>query len=175
MSEPYIGEIRLIAFTFVPRNWAACDGQLLSISQNTALFSLLGTTYGGNGQTNFALPDLRGRLIVSAGQGPGLSDIIEGEAAGVESIALSVAQMPAHNHNLFASGVNASTNDPTAGGFAKPFISQRFQNLYQDTTNGQAHAQMIAAAGSGSPHENRAPFLTMMYIIALVGIFPSRP
>jgi microcystin-dependent protein len=174
MAEPFIAEIRLIAFTYPPRGWAECNGQILSIAQNTALFSLLGTTYGGNGVTNFALPDLRGRIIVGTGQGPGLSDILEGEVGGAESITLNAAQMTAHNHNLIANASNASTNDPAVGGFAKPFISQRFQNLYQDATNSQAHPQMISAVGSTTAHENRQPHLALIYIIALVGMFPPR-
>lgn len=174
MAEPFLGEIRLVAFTYAPRGWATCDGQIMSIAQNTALFSLLGTMYGGNGQSTFALPDLRGRVIVDAGQGPGLGAVVQGEVAGVEAVTLTGPQLPAHNHNLVADSANANSNDPTAGGFAKPFIAARFQNLYQDTTNAQANPQMIAPAGSNSAHENRQPHLTLMYVIALVGIFPPR-
>src|SRR5579862_4828879 len=139
MAEPFIGEIRLIAFTYAPRGWAECNGQLLPIQQNQALFSLLGTTYGGNGQTTFALPDLRGRVIVDPGQGNGLSDILEGAIGGLEAVTLQTSQMPAHNHNLVATASNATTNDPTAGMFAKPFITQRLQNLYHDTASSQAN------------------------------------
>ncbi|HVT12558.1 MAG TPA: tail fiber protein [Fimbriimonadaceae bacterium] len=174
MSAPFLGEIRLVAFNYAPLGWATCDGQILSIAQNTALFALLGTTYGGNGQSTFALPDLRGRVIVDAGQGPGLSNIVQGEAAGTESVTLNTVQMPAHNHELVAHSANATTNDPTAGGFAKPFIAARFQNLYRDGAETHANPQMIETVGSGSGHENRQPHLTLTYIIALEGIFPSR-
>lgn len=174
MSAPFLGEIRLVAFNYAPQGWATCDGQILSIAQNTALFSLLGTTYGGNGVNTFALPDLRGRVIVDPGQGPGLSNFVQGEVIGTESVTLTVPQMPAHNHNLVASAENANTNDPTTGTFAKPFIASRFQNLYQDSTNAQANPMMVNVGGSNFGHENRQPYLTLMYIIAMVGIFPSR-
>src|SRR3954454_5741331 len=112
MSDPFIGELRLFGFNFAPRNWATCDGQLMSISQNTALFSLLGTQYGGNGQTTFALPDLRGRVPKHAGQGPGLSTYTIGQVGGTETQTLSASQMPAHTHAVAASTDDATTSQP---------------------------------------------------------------
>src|SRR3712207_3315813 len=112
MSEPFIGEIRMVGFNFAPRGWATCDGQLLSIAQNTALFSLLGTTYGGNGQTTFALPDLRGRAALHQGQGPGLTNRVIGEASGTETVTLTTNQMPSHSHGVNANSGEAGTKSP---------------------------------------------------------------
>jgi microcystin-dependent protein len=166
MSEPFIGEIRLVGFTFEPRGWAFCDGRLVSIAQNTALFSLLGTTYGGNGSTNFALPDLRGRVAVGFGQGPGQPNVIQGETGGQASVTLTASQIPAHSHALPASTGAQTTNRPTN---AYPAAG----NSYSSTQNAQL--QPTGASGGNQPHENRPPFLGMNYIIALEGIFPSRP
>src|SRR5262245_2996958 len=118
MSQPYIGEIRMVGFNFAPLGWALCNGQLLAISQNTALFSLLGTTYGGNGQTTFALPDLRGRIPIHQGQGPGLSNRVLGEVGGQESVALTSQQMPAHTHALLASPSPGTTISPVGSTWA---------------------------------------------------------
>lgn len=174
MATPFLGEIRVVAFDFAPQGWLDCDGRLMSIAQNTALFSLLGTTYGGNGTTNFALPDFRGRVGVHVGQSPGTSIYVQGEEAGTEGSGLTLNQLPAHNHALNASTGNATTNNPTVGLFAKPFITGRFQNLYNDTANAACSANMILPSGSGNAHENRQPYLAMRYVIAVQGIFPSR-
>lgn len=165
MSQPFLGEIRLGGWNFAPRGWAFCSGQLLPISQNTALFSLLGTTYGGNGQTTFALPDLRGRVAVGQGSGSGLSAVDLGEVGGVEQVTLLQTQMPAHTHPVRAATGAQTTNRPT-GAYVGAGNSY---SVSADTT--------LAApdtAGGSSPHENRQPYLGLNYVIALAGIFPSR-
>jgi microcystin-dependent protein len=165
VSEPFIGSVILFAGNFAPRGWAFCDGQLLSISQNTALFSILGTTYGGNGQTTFALPDLRGRAPVGPRQGPGLANHDLGEVGGVENVTLNVGQMPAHNHSLPASGAEQETNNPTNAVPAKG-------GVFGTTAN--TNMAPMSVAGASQPHENRPPYLGLNYIIALEGIYPSR-
>jgi len=168
MSEPFIGSIILFAGNFAPRGYAFCDGQLLPISQNTAIFSILGTTYGGNGQTTFALPDLRGRVPVHVGAGPGLSPVVLGETSGAETITLTQGQMPQHNHMVAASngaatGSRPANNFPANGG------------AYAATSDGTTmNVAMVQNAGGSQPHENRQPYLGLSFIIALQGIFPSR-
>ena len=168
MTDPFIGEIRLFPYNFAPRGWAFCNGQVLSIAQNTALFSLLGTTYGGNGQTTFALPDLRGRVPVSSGQGPGLSNYSLGQVGGTESVTLNTNQMPAHNHqvNVNAGGATTSRangNFPSTGG------------SYNSATDGSTfNPNAVSNTGGNQPHENVQPYLTLNFCIALEGIFPSR-
>lgn len=180
MSEPYIGEIRLFAGNFAPRGWAFCNGQSQSIAQNTALFSLLGTTYGGNGQTTFNLPDLRGRVPLNQGQGPGLSVYTIGEAAGVETVALTTAQMPAHSHVLNATTATGSVTTPgSTVMLATPVEAGVKTSLYVvpgTSTVNQAPmaAQSISPTGGSQPHENMMPFQSLNYIIAVEGIFPSR-
>jgi microcystin-dependent protein len=169
MSDPFIGELRLLPYNFAPRGWAFCSGQLLSISQNTALFSLLGTTYGGNGQTTFGLPDLRGRVPLSSGQGPGLSTYTLGEAAGTESVTLTAQQMPGHNH-----GVNASSGDATDSQPGGHFPAAVGTGAYAKTSDGLMNQAMTAPVGRSQPHENRQPYLTLNWCIALEGIYPSR-
>jgi len=168
-NSPFLGEIRLVPYNFAPRGWAFCDGQILPIAQNTALFSLLGTTYGGNGQTTFALPDLRGRHAIEAGQGPGLSSYTLGETGGTESTTLTLSNLPAHTHAVNASNVQQETDRaagavPTLGGV---YASQPDRTTVMDPA-------MISPAGNGLPVSNLSPFLTLHYIIALQGIFPSR-
>jgi microcystin-dependent protein len=165
VSTPFIGSITLFAGNFAPRGWAFCNGQLLPINQNTALFSLLGTTYGGNGMTTFALPDLRGRVPTHAGQGPGLSPYTLGESAGSESVTLTAAQMPAHNHAQPATNAEQGTSRP---GNAVPAKG----GVYAGASDGSAMAPS-SAAGGGLPHDNRAPYLALNFIIALQGIYPA--
>ncbi len=175
MSDPFIGEIRMFAGNFAPRGWALCNGQLLPIAQNTALFSILGTTYGGNGQTTFALPDLRGRVPLSSGQGPGLSPYTLGEMAGSESVTLLTTQMPTHTHTLNASTQPGSATSPAGGVCASGVDSQGGNvNGYVASPNTTMAPQAIGAAGGNQPHENRQPYLCVNFIIALQGIFPSR-
>jgi microcystin-dependent protein len=171
MSEPFIGEIRIFGFNFPPRGWATCSGQILPIAQNTALFSLLGTTYGGNGQTTFALPDLRGRVPLSFGQGPGLSNYSLGEVAGAETITLLQSQMPAHMHNVACSSDDSNSGVPTN---AYPSAAPAQIYASAPTANKFMNPAMIAATGGGQPHSNLQPYLVLNYCIALVGIFPSR-
>ena len=166
MSEPFLAEIKIISWNFPPKGWAFCNGQLLPINQNQALFSLLGTTYGGNGQTNFALPDFRGRIPVHMGSG-----FAEGQKGGEEFHTLNVAEMPAHNHIVSASTVadSANTNAPTNN-----FPTTDPINAYRAASNTTLAPLSVSNVGGSQPHENRQPFLVLNFIIALVGIFPSR-
>jgi microcystin-dependent protein len=172
MSEPFIAEIRIVGFNFPPKGWAFCDGQILPISQNTALFSLLGTTYGGNGQTNFALPNLQGCSPMQPGQGPGLSLHDLGESGGSDTETLQLAEIPQHTHALRASGVTATTGTPDATvGLAHTATAQ----VYRSPTNPVSMAAAaIGSAGGGQPHNNRQPLLVFNFIIALQGIYPAR-
>jgi microcystin-dependent protein len=168
--EPFIGQIQLFGFGWAPRGWALCDGRLLSISSNTALFSLLGTTYGGNGQTTFGLPDLRGRVPVGQGQGPGLNDVDLGEVGGVESVTLAVQQLAAHGHAVTATADSTSTSP--AG--LVPGVNA--DNPAYGSGDGTTMAPgMIGLTGNDQPHENRQPYLGACYCIATEGIYPSRP
>ena len=167
--EPFLGQLMLVPYNFAPQGWAFCNGQIMSIAQNSALFSLLGTTYGGNGQTTFALPDLRGRVAISAGQGPGLQNYSLGEVAGSESITLISTQMPAHTHLVGASTGSAQATPDNA--FPGSDTSTQIYDLAASTT---MNPQMIQPAGGSQPHENRQPYLVLNYIIALQGIYPSR-
>ena len=170
MSEPFLGEIKIISWNFSPKGWAFCNGQFLPINQNQALFSLLGTMYGGNGQTTFALPDLRGRAPIHVGAG-----FIEGQAGGQEAHTVTQSEMPAHTHMVQAStNGNAAqlTADPTGAYFASPntqtYVSP---NAGQLTT---INPSTVTTVGGSQPHENRQPSLVVNMIIALIGIFPSR-
>ncbi|MCE3001454.1 MAG: tail fiber protein [Xanthomonadaceae bacterium] len=169
MSEPFIAEIRIVGFNFAPVGWALCDGQLLPISQNTALFSLLGTTFGGNGQTTFALPDLRGRAPMFDGQGPGLPPRVLGERGGTESVTLTVAEMPPHSHPVAVSTAVADRANPVGTRFGSTV-----DPVYTAANPGLAAAAQGTAGGS-QPHENMQPSLVLNFIIALQGIFPPRP
>jgi microcystin-dependent protein len=173
MAEPFLGQIIIGGWNFAPRGYAACNGQIMSIAQNTALFSLLGTTYGGNGQTTFALPDLRGRVPMHVGQGPGLSSRDLGEMSGVENVTLSVNEMPQHSHL-----VNANSGVATQRGPGNNFPAQESQNktsTYHTASNNTAmNPTMIAAAGGSQPHNNMQPYLVLQFCIAIEGIFPSR-
>ena len=164
--EPFIGQIILFGGTFAPRGWAFCEGQLLAISQNTALFSLLGTTYGGDGRTTFALPDLRGRTPVHFGRGPGLSDYRLGERGGSEQISILESNLPPHQHEI-NSAAEGNTDEPTNN-----FIAGAGINSFSTTDN--AKSRSTGSTGGGLPVNNRQPYIAMNYIIALVGIFPSR-
>ncbi len=170
MSESYIGEIMLVGFTYAPRNWAFCDGQLLSISSNTALFSLLGTIYGGDGRTTFALPDLRGRQPVHKGQGPGLADYREGQRSGSETVTLTAQQMPSHTHLPRASGQAGTTSSPAGAYWAAGSGSVRPYHATPAVPLGSA----VQSTGGSQSHENMAPYLTLSFIICLQGIYPSR-
>lgn len=173
--DPFIGEIRAFPFHFAPTGWARCDGQLLSIPQNTALFSLLGTTYGGNGVTTFGLPDLRGRVPIGPGQGPGLSARARGEMGGAPSVTLISSEMPNHAHQLRADGDPATVRRP-AGDRAMGATVEGA--AYAPTAAGPVVAlssSAAATAGGSQPHNNMQPTLVFNYCIALQGVFPQRP
>jgi microcystin-dependent protein len=166
MTEPFIGQLMVVGFNFAPRGWAMCNGQLLSLAQNTALFSLLGTTYGGDGRTTFGLPDLRGRAPLHLGQGPGLTLRSQGEIAGVESLNLTTNQLPAHSHPIPANAALGSTDKP-AGAVASQGGS------YSPASDGTRLADP-AVTGSNSAVSVMQPYLVLNWVIALEGIFPSR-
>jgi microcystin-dependent protein len=170
--EPYIGEISMFAGNFEPRGWAFCDGRLLSIAQNTALFAILGTTYGGNGQTTFALPDLRGCVPMHPGQGPGLSPRTLGERGGSETVTLTSSQMPAHIHGVNAVSGGGNNTAPTSNVWA---ASSSRDNQYSNASpNTTMNPAAIGVAGGSQPHDNVQPFQCINFIIALEGIFPPR-
>ncbi|OON68235.1 phage tail protein [Hymenobacter sp. CRA2] len=181
MDEAYIGSIVLFAGTFAPRGWAFCNGQQLSIAQNTALFSILGTTYGGNGQTTFGLPDLRGRVPVHSGmsQGPGLSPYQLGQMSGTENVTLTTAELPAHNHQLNVSKSAGSVSNP-AGGFLAITNGTDVNgesvtvNAYAPNGDATAAPASIGLAGGNKPVNLVQPVLGLNYIICLQGLFPSR-
>jgi microcystin-dependent protein len=176
MSEPFIGQVMMFAGNFAPRGWAFCQGQLLSIAQNTALFSILGTTYGGNGQTTFALPDLRGRYPMQPGQGPGLSPRTLGEQGGSETVTLISTQMPAHTHSHTAFAEAGDSISPQGNFNAGLTLSGSGtqESLYASSANTTMNPASIGVAGGSQPHNNMPPFLCINFIIALEGIFPSR-
>lgn len=170
-TNPYLGEISLVGWNFPARGWALCEGQLLAIAQYTALFSLLGTTFGGDGRTTFGLPDLRGRGIVGVGNGPGLTPTTWGQRGGVESVTLTTPQLPSHTHSQPVS--DAAGNNRAPNGLAPAIDASGNRNFTPDAGGGAQLVPMNAAGGSQS-HENRPPLLAMNYQIALQGVFPSR-
>ena len=171
MSEPFVGEIRMFAGNFAPRGWAFCDGQLLAVSQNDALFSLLGTIYGGDGRTTFGLPDMRGRVPIHAGSGPGLSPRRLGAKAGSENETLTVNQLPSHTHRQQATASNATSRDPVGAALA----NAGFGDVYTDDLGDvNMSSGSIELTGGSRSHTNLQPFLCVNFIIALAGIYPSR-
>lgn len=172
-QDYFLGEIKLVPYNFAPNGWLRCDGQLLSIAQNTALFSLLGTTYGGNGVTTFALPDLRGRVPMSDGNGPGLTPRVLGEMGGTETNTLTIAQMPAHNHTVNANTADGDQNIPTG---SIPANTKLLDKEYiAGSGNTTMSPQMIGLTGGNQPVNNVQPYTTLTYIIATQGIYPSHP
>jgi len=172
MADPFVAEIRIFPFNFAPKGWAWCDGQLMPLSQNTALFSLLGTTYGGNGKSNFALPDLQARAPMQPGQGPGLSLHDLGESSGTETVTLLESEIPSHSHAVSASAGPAILQTP-----GPDTILGRANNVvYRDTADNPVPmaAQSLAPAGGDQPHNNMQPYLTFYFNIALQGVFPPR-
>lgn len=172
--DPFVAEIRIFGFNFAPRGWALCNGQLLPISQNTALFSLLGTTYGGDGVTNFALPNLQGRLPMHPGQGPALSPRALGESAGAETVVVADKQMASHRHTLKATTVTGRTGSPSGNALGNSGAVSLYQtnttlNLANTATNA------ISTVGGGQAHNNLMPYLSLNFCIALQGVFPPRP
>lgn len=180
--DPFIGEIRAFGFYFPPRGWALCNGALLSISQNTALFALIGTQFGGNGTSNFALPNLQGSIAVGAGQGPGLSNYVVGQTGGAQTVTLTQQQMPAHVHplpaNATGSGRKSADPNPSVvlGGGGRTGQGNFYVNPATQASSPAVMASAnIGIAGSNQPHNNMAPSVVLNYCIALQGIFPSRP
>jgi microcystin-dependent protein len=174
MADPFVAEIRIFPFNFAPRGWAWCNGQLLPLSQNTALFSLLGTTYGGNGKSNFALPDLQGRAAMHPGQGPGLSLHDLGETGGSDTVTLLQSEIPAHSHTLRANTDPAELQIPSATrSIARSQNASAFKAPAGQPTTAMA-AQSLAPAGGAQPHNNLQPYLTFYFNIALQGVFPPR-
>lgn len=174
MSNPFLAEIRIFTAGFAPKGWAQCDGQLMPISQNTALFSLLGTTYGGNGTSNFALPNLQGCAPMQAGQGPGLTLRDLGETAGEQTVTLLQTEMPAHSHTAFGStSSNATSPAGNAWGEGQKLGGA---DIYAPSGNNNQPMNPFALslAGGNQPHNNMQPFLGLMFIIALQGVFPAR-
>lgn len=169
--DPFVAEIRIFPFNFAPRGWAWCDGQLLPLSQNTALFSLLGTTYGGNGKSNFALPDLQGRAPVHPGQGPGLSLHDLGETGGSETVSLLESEIPSHSHALVASQGDGLERTPMSQLLATGIGISAYQTPGPMT---QLSDNAVAPAGGDQPHNNMQPYLTFYFNIALQGVFPPR-
>ena len=174
MSDQYLAEIRIFAGSFAPSGWALCNGQLIPVSQNAALFSLLGTYYGGNGTSNFALPNLQGSVPLGQGSGPGLTDRIIGETGGTDTVTLNSSEIPSHNHLI-----QGSTEDGTLKTPAPTLFLGRSKSgtIYQSNTVDklvQMNFQQIGVAGNSQPHQNMQSFLTLTYIIALQGVFPPR-
>jgi len=174
MADPFVAEIRIFPFNFAPKGWAWCDGQLLPLSQNTALFSLLGTTYGGNGKSNFALPDLQGRAPMQPGQGPGLSLHDLGETGGSDTVTLLESEIPSHSHTLRANSDFGDTQIPSPN---RSLARSQNAAAYQSNTTQNLTAmsgQTLAPAGGDQPHNNMMPYLTFYFCIALQGVFPPR-
>ena len=171
--EPFIGQITMFAGNFAPRGWAKCDGQLMPISSNSALFSILGTTYGGDGRTTFALPDLRGRIAMHSGSGPGLSDVSLGEKGGAERVQLGLSELPTHSHSVLVpcNPDDGTLSDPTNG-----VMASAQESIYSDNAEpGQfMDPNSTSDTGSGLPFSVRNPYLGILFIIALEGIYPSR-
>jgi microcystin-dependent protein len=172
MSEPFLGEVRLFSFNFAPRGWAFCRGQILAVAQNTTLFTLLGTTYGGDGRTSFALPNLQGYIPVGSGQGPGLSSYVLGQQGGSATVTLLTTNLAPHSHTLPA-GTAATTPTPAANTFLG--AGARGKTIYATTTDGTTmNPAFVNPAGGGQPHNNMMPYVAMNYCICLQGIFPTR-
>jgi microcystin-dependent protein len=171
MAQPYIGEIRMFGGTYAPAGWAFCKGQQMPISEFDTLYNLIGTTYGGDGQETFNLPDLQGRVAVHFGQGPGISQKYQiGEMAGVEEVTLTNPQMPMHNHGLLASTGAGGSKSPEGNLLGSPPVVSLFSEMEPQR---QLAPQMVMPVGGSQPHENRMPYLTISYIISLYGIYPS--
>ena len=170
MAQPYVGEIRMFAGNFAPVGWQFCEGQLLPISENETLFQLIGTTYGGDGQETFALPNLQSRIPVHAGQGPGISQNYQlAETGGVESVTLTTQQIPVHTHALLGSGAGATTQTP-GGNVAAVAAAQVYASANSPT---QMSNQSVSPIGGSQPHENVQPYLCISFIISLFGVFPA--
>lgn len=172
MAQPYVGEIRMFAGNFAPSGWQFCDGALLPIAENDTLFTLIGTTYGGDGESTFQLPDLRGRLPMHQGANPAtLTSYVLGQQGGVETVTLTVQQMPNHSHTLTATTATGTQKNPGGNVLAN---SQGAQPYIEESADAALHTQALAPAGGNQPHENRQPYLGLNFIISLFGIFPTQ-
>lgn len=172
MSDQYVGEIRMFAGNYAPEGWLLCNGQRVQISGNESLFSLLGTTYGGNGTTNFGVPDLQGRVVIGQGQGPGLTNRPLGATVGTETVELTSGTMPAHSHMVFATSSLGTSASPTSNIWATSTVKQ-----YSTATPGtdlMSSQALASAGGTGAAHSNMMPFLTINFIIAAIGLYPDR-
>ena len=175
MADQFLGEIRIFSGNFAPTGWAFCNGQLLPISQNTALFSLLGTYYGGNGTTNFALPNLQGAAPMHTGNGTGLTPRLVGDTGGEASVTLQTSQLPMHTHTLNGTAATATTTTPQGALPAIPDVNPRFAAIYGTGAPNAAEASAtVGTAGGGAAHNNLQPYLTLNFIIAMQGIYPPR-
>jgi microcystin-dependent protein len=174
MADPFVAEIRIFPFNFAPRGWAWCDGQLLPLSQNTALFSLLGTTYGGNGKSNFGLPDLQGRTPMHPGQGPGLSLHDLGETGGEETVTLLESEIPTHSHTLMATNEDGTQGSLTADITVATSVGGKLYQTNVSANLTSMNANALAPAGGDAAHNNLQPYLTCYFCIALQGVFPPR-
>jgi microcystin-dependent protein len=177
MADQFVAEIRMFAGNFAPTGWALCDGQLMPISQNTALFSLLGTYYGGDGKSTFALPDLQGRSPLAWGDGPGLTSYGVGEPIGQETVSLTTNEMPAHGHTITGVGpaVLGTTGNPSAAAWATSRVGRTTEQLYSTSAGTRPMSPAaLSPTGASAPHDNMPPYLTLTFIIALQGIFPPR-
>lgn len=180
MASPFVAEIRMFGFNFAPKGWAQCNGQLLPISQNTALFSLLGTYYGGDGKSTFALPNLQGMAAVHVGQGPGLSEYFLGQSSGTEAVTLLTTEMPAHNHSFSVTTSTGTTNSSSGnqlgrGASGNPVSGLTQAKIYSTAApQTQMNFQALALAGGNQPHNNMMPYLTVNFCIAMQGVFPPR-
>ena len=172
MADPFVAEIRIFPFNFAPHGWAWCDGQLLPLSQNTALFSLLGTTYGGNGMTNFALPNLQGAVPMHPGQGPGLSLHDLGETGGSDTVALLASEIPSHAHALQANTTPGNRTSPVGNAIARTIGATPYEVAGGATKT--LDGTMVAPVGGSAPHNNLMPYLTCYFNIALQGVYPPR-
>jgi len=173
MSDPYLGEVRMFGGTFAPQGWELCNGQLLPIAENEALYSLLGTTYGGDGVNTFGVPDLRGRSPIHMGQGQGLSSRVLGQSTGQESVALTAAQLPPHYHPVHASNVQGTLSAPTNNIWGQASTGEK--QYTQNAPNVSMSASCTTSVGGGLPHENMMPFQVVTFIIAIYGIYPPQP
>ena len=178
MSDPFVAEIRIVGFNFPPRGWAFCNGQLLPLSQNTALFSLLGTMYGGNGQSNFALPNFQGSAAVSSGQSSTGTQYFQGQQGGSQYVTLLQSEIPTHTHTAQAyTGGNADANSPANNTWGKPGVSRQPIANYNPApgTSPTMAPTALAIAGGSLPHNNMSPYLVLNFVIAMQGVFPQRP
>jgi microcystin-dependent protein len=174
MADNFIGEIRAVGFSFAPVGWAFCNGQLILITDNGALFNLIGTTYGGDGVTNFALPNIQSRVLIGQGLGPGLTSFTLGQMAGGEIVSISTSQLPGHNHGVTGADTPGSSNSPVNGVFSSPNVGGPVHDLFSASTDSTFATDALQVSGNSLSHTNLQPYLAIYYIIALTGLTPSQ-